>query len=214
MIDAICKHCSAAFKNKRTGLRGGKISSFCSRSCAAAGTARRKTMISCVCAECRKNFSARKGRGGTMTYCSAECRAIGNGKNLRAELHPNWKGGISERPSRARTAVKRRLKVIKTCEKCGATGHLHGHHIKPYSAFPELMDDPTNIEILCTDCHAQEHPHLAALIRRPIVRGGADLACQVCDAEFYARPYKADTARFCSHPCQLLYLHVLRHQHV
>lgn len=42
------------------------------------------------------------------------------------------------------------------CQLCGAgpaTGPLHVDHIKPRSLYPELCLDPTNLQVLCEDCH-------------------------------------------------------------
>ena len=42
------------------------------------------------------------------------------------------------------------------CQLCGAgpaTGPLHVDHIKPRSLFPERCLDPTNLQVLCEDCH-------------------------------------------------------------
>ena len=41
---------------------------------------------------------------------------------------------------------------------------LQGHHIKPYSEFPELGCDENNIVILCISCHAFQHPEISIFI--------------------------------------------------
>jgi hypothetical protein len=40
-----------------------------------------------------------------------------------------------------------------TCVWCGRTSHLNRHHILPQSFYPELVNTPTNIVVLCRDCH-------------------------------------------------------------
>lgn len=50
------------------------------------------------------------------------------------------------------------------CEHCGrsaADGHyLELHHIQPVSERPDLVHDPTNILLLCRECHLQLHQEI------------------------------------------------------
>lgn len=43
------------------------------------------------------------------------------------------------------------------CLECGRKEDLHAHHIKPKSAFPELIYDLLNGKTLCYRCHKLEH---------------------------------------------------------
>jgi hypothetical protein len=63
-----------------------------------------------------------------------------------------------------------------------------------------LREDPNNIAILCSKCHAAEHPGLA-FISIPRLRTGKFHVCQVCGHEYYRPPYIVKT-RFCSRACK------------
>jgi len=43
------------------------------------------------------------------------------------------------------------------CLDCGSVDDLHAHHIKPKSAYPELIFDVSNGRTLCYRCHKAEH---------------------------------------------------------
>ena len=45
------------------------------------------------------------------------------------------------------------LKLHPACEACGVTTDLNCHHIKPFSQFPELELDPSNLITLCRKHH-------------------------------------------------------------
>jgi hypothetical protein len=82
--------------------------------------------------------------------------------------NPNWDGGHSpERQSKyARFAWKELAKTILKrdnyeCRKCGAE-HTKGiklavHHIKKWSAYPELRFKANNLLTLCELCHRKIH---------------------------------------------------------
>jgi hypothetical protein len=104
-------------------------------------------------------------------------------------------------------------KVVKQkgrCERCGETTNLQGHHIIPYSKNPELRDDPNNIEVVCSSCHAKEHPQLAGMITRPRFRSGITLNCEICKNKFYTPKHKENSAKTCSRKCAIIRLHKLR----
>ena len=79
-------------------------------------------------------------------------------------LNPRWNGGHSpERQSvYARHFWKELAKQILArdhyrCTRCGTrntTGNrLEVHHVKPWSAYPELRFESNNLQTLCHDCH-------------------------------------------------------------
>lgn len=51
------------------------------------------------------------------------------------------------------------------CQRCGAGGSLEAHHIIPAGQAPGRAFDPSNIEVLCRDCHIEHHrkPRSAAV---------------------------------------------------
>jgi len=83
-------------------------------------------------------------------------------------LNPHWNGGHSpERQSAyARYAWKELAKKILKrdnylCRVCMAKHSLKTklivHHIKPWSAFPKLRFESSNLLTLCKKCHKNEH---------------------------------------------------------
>jgi 5-methylcytosine-specific restriction endonuclease McrA len=80
------------------------------------------------------------------------------------ENHPKWKGGISERPYKVRCLIRNLIKYKGKCKECEVTEDLQGHHILPYSQWPELGAVEENIEILCKGCHSKRHPEIESFI--------------------------------------------------
>ena len=52
------------------------------------------------------------------------------------------------------------------CTACGGRGRLHAHHIEGWAAAPQRRFDLSNGTTLCIECHADQHPEHAALIRK------------------------------------------------
>jgi 5-methylcytosine-specific restriction endonuclease McrA len=169
-------------------------------------------MLEAACAVCGRIFSYRKGSRGTHEYCSNPCRWKGDGKKregikrlnwkLRKDGHPNWKGGISDRPHEVREAVIRAKAAVGKCLRCGSVEHLQGHHKVAYSEHPELGKVEENIEVLCSVCHAKEHPEFAGMIQIPRVRSGLVHTCALCGKSYY-RPLHIVKTRFCSRSCSI-----------
>jgi 5-methylcytosine-specific restriction endonuclease McrA len=72
-----------------------------------------------------------------------------------------WKGGITRINKRIKQSSEYRLwrnlvfqRDDWTCRKCGVRGYtLHPHHIKSFSAHPELRFEVSNGKTLCHECH-------------------------------------------------------------
>lgn len=158
-------------------------------------------MVAYTCAECGVRFERRKGYSGPGRYCSKRCARTGAGRACRGDHHPNWKGGIAERPHSVRSATRRRVRDVGKCERCGSKTNLQGHHKIRYSVNRDKGDDPANIEVLCDGCHAAEHPALSGMIRRPRTKSGSMRPCLTCGVVFYVPPFKFCTARYCSRSC-------------
>lgn len=152
----VCAVCGAEFR--ATGdfntAKGVRKQIYCSKPCwAARGTTK---IIDHVCAGCGKTF---KG-GLKRKYCSTDCAnkyMVGenascykDGKSLSRERarHTNdlykWREAVYERDSH-------------TCQKCGATGEMHAHHIKSWATHINLRFDVDNGITLCVKCHGIEH---------------------------------------------------------
>lgn len=211
-IGKIEKKCE--FCNKEFFSRHDRPGRFCSKSCRAKGIKKGITYFDFICNECGIYYRKVKGQQKYNKFCSRICviKAIKNGKIYRpiSDKHPNWKGGITERPYIARKAVLMAKRIKKECEKCGSTNNLHGHHKIKYSERPDLCDDINNIEVICRNCHALQHPEMANMLSYPIKRSGKIINCIICKNERYIAKYLFGTAKYCSSKCQLISLHEKR----
>lgn len=151
------------------------------------------------CLNCGKDFEVAVGRKNKASYCSRPCANI----YQRGENAANYKHGKSDLPRRnSRKVILQCIAAHGCCARCGATDNLQGHHIKSYAKFPDLRNEPTNIEVLCGNCHATEHPAWANMIARPRIRSGKTHACVVCNAPFYVKPsHEKYGRRCCSNEC-------------
>lgn len=200
-----CAVCNAEFWRYNAHIRN--TTQSCSRECSYKIKPKKPRQdTEHVCLNCGELFRRRLGFGGTKQFCSATCRIAGLERPKGAD-HPNWKGGIATRPYAVTKAIRKKVKEIGKCERCASTENLQGHHKVAYSLAPELRTRPDNIEVLCANCHADEHPKLAGMLTIPRTRSGVMISCQVCRTERYADPSGQKTAKFCSVECQLTNLH-------
>lgn len=155
-VQKTCKECKIFFVGRRD-----RPSVFCSRNCADKGRFHFNHLIEKKCLVCGNIYKIKKYRKLISFYCSIECRRQ---RMPAKERHPNWKGGISQRPFKARKVINDLLKEIKSCQECGRKNNLQGHHIFSYSKHPDLIDKKENIIILCIRCHAKKHPEFSNFI--------------------------------------------------
>lgn len=157
---------------------------------------KRRKFFTGICVGCGNEFKKTPNNKGAMQFCSLKCM----GASRRRDKNPNWKGGIARR-SAANAAVLRRVREVGYCERCGSTDNLQGHHKKWFSTHSELGAVLANIEVLCAQCHGDEHPTHRGALARPRVKTGKEIACIVCHTLFYVPPARFTTAKFCSISC-------------
>ncbi len=120
------------------------------------------------CLHCGTRFPFRE-RGVDAKFCSKKCKTDAS-RGLRGELAANWKGGRVAEKQLIRGRIEYlewRLAVFCrdnwTCLDCGARSgngkrvHLHAHHIKEFSQYPELRMVVSNGLTLCKSCHHKRH---------------------------------------------------------
>lgn len=199
-----CPVCGKQFHRPRCHIRN--ATHACSRACSEKLKPRReKVWIYFTCKWCGKETRRRKGGGGTFEYCSSQCRSFAT--TPKGASHPNWRGGDRERSPASRIAIRKRIREVGHCERCGSTIELQGHHRKSYWDFPDLRCDPENIEVLCAVCHGEEHPPHRQMLAIARKRSGIDITCIVCGKKRYVQPSLAETAKYCSRVCQRAHLH-------
>jgi 5-methylcytosine-specific restriction endonuclease McrA len=153
-----------------------------------------------ICKYCGVSFQWNQPSKKRM-FCSRKCAAK---FNIRpGSEHPRWKGGDRRRTWAVVKATAERVKEVGKCERCGSIKHLQGHHKKHYALHPELRSDPSNIEVLCADCHSLEHPKARNALLRPRKRSGITIICPVCNELRYMR--LSHKIKFCSRKCYLVW---------
>ena len=199
-----CSVCGKEFERHNAHVRSVTVS--CSRACSVLAKPKRKSnKIELKCGNCGEKFLIPQHRIETAKYCSWRCARKMSAP--KGENHPRWRGGISKRTHSTRMAIEKRILEVGKCESCGETINLQGHHIVAHADSVSLRDTPSNIRVLCANCHSTEHPRLKHLIAIPRSRSGKNGNCQICGMEFYAPPKLIPTKRYCSHRCSLIGLH-------
>jgi len=203
-ITAKCVLCGAEFTRplawttRRTKYKAGQ---FCSRTCSQKGQSHpSRTMIAATCVICGSGFQYKKGLTGSHELCSRKCAWISNGKKESGPLHHNWKGGES-RSFQCKRVIETAKKQKGQCERCGSTENRQGHHKEHYSKAVELRAEASNIEVLCSACHAKEHPELANMIQIPRIRSGVMISCRWCGTAYYVTKSRIGKAKYCSKLC-------------
>jgi len=132
-------------------------------------------------------------------FCSIQCMANVRGEGMRREKHYRWKGG--DHRTGSRPLCDRIKKSVGKCEKCDSTQNLQTHHKIKVIDRPDLVADPSNIEVICVECHAQEHPEFAGMLLKKKTR--YEEKCKRCESTFLVQKYKIGKRRFCSLQCSI-----------
>ena len=199
LIPIVCEGCGETFLRKKSNIRGNTV--CCSYKCSHMVARRQKTSaatVNAVCKHCGDSFSKPLARASkNLSYCSRKCQTA-------ALLAARWAGHqvVSKRPHAVRLAIADCVSKVGQCERCGQTQDLHGHHIVPISKRPDLGADPTNIEVLCRECHAKEHPDLK-IIAIPRPKTGYSISCEECGTERYVFPSLKGVAKYCGNKCRM-----------
>lgn len=152
-VEIKCDFCEVLFLKPRRFIKE-TSRNFCSKKCS--DEASKSERVELVCANCNKSFNRlssrlKRSRSG-IYFCSRECKDIGQRieSNIK-EIHPShYNQG------------KRNYKVMAfrnfehKCNRCGFKRNkkiLQVHHID----YDRNNNELENLEILCPNCHAEEH---------------------------------------------------------
>jgi hypothetical protein len=138
-VHKVCEICGQSFEvidfRKETAR-------YCSRACYYKAMLKVGSVtVNCAC--CGKSFQRSPSKVNATAYCSIECRGIAS---------------RTSRPTSANTVRDwmDRRGALRQCSRCG------------YDARPEILvvhhkdrdrshNEPSNLEVLCPNCHALEH---------------------------------------------------------
>ena len=103
-------------------------------------------------------------KGRTMSAEARRKMSLAKKGKYTGSDNPNWKGSLisdDTRERRSYIAKRWREEVLErdhhTCQSCGATEHLHCHHIKEYQRYPDDRWNVNNGIVLCVTCHEKVH---------------------------------------------------------
>ena len=118
-----------------------------------------------ICKNCGCDFSDLSCKAARV-FCSMECKADWQSRNLREENNPNYKAD-KDTPKNWKSDIRwvewREAVFARdtyTCQACGATGvYLEPHHIRPKAIYPypDLVYDIGNGSSVCRTCHRKLH---------------------------------------------------------
>jgi len=187
----ICEWCGNEFTSSRKAQR------FCNQACWAKWKKGKNAHNEKIdipeeertrqCLICGTDFSPAIDaiRNDMGIYCSRECYWKGK-RRRRGEqkTRSDWY------QSQGWCDFSRSIREGATCENCGGTKDLCGHHkIDPFpNRDVRLLMDRENVKILCNSCHPKEHAS-----KKPI------LVCENC-GESFVQPRRT-SRKFCSFEC-------------
>jgi len=93
---------------------------------------------------------------GERTFCSPDCSNKWKSEYWVGENNPLYRGGPQNYGQGWNAAREKALgRDGHTCQDCGATEHLHVHHIQPVRSFNNPSDAHylENLRTLCRSCH-------------------------------------------------------------
>src|SRR6202035_4038317 len=156
-----CDNCGASFAIIPSRIKHGR-GKHCSPACQyeSIRSRPRKNSIVLKCIGCGVKFerylSIVRSHKGAGKYCTRECRD----NHWVGSNTPNWQNGdgVYKRGPRWYAIRRRILRRDKCCQRCGAIGRLHIHHVVPFRMFDcegEANAD-SNLVALCPPCHRKE----------------------------------------------------------
>lgn len=149
-----CHHCKTPLRRVKSMI---KPRMFCSRACSSKYTARPLKYKPFTCQHC-KTTTEIHCQNKKKKYCSYVC----NGLARRSSTRPNSARLAARLATWGRKVRKR---DGHKCVRCGGRNKLQAHHRLSFAEYPNLRYEVDNGETLCIDCHAEEHPKIAHLIR-------------------------------------------------
>ena len=60
-------------------------------------------------------------------------------------------------PTKIGNDIFRKKRKNSSCLICGSENNLTIHHLKPVNKYPELKYNPTNLKVICSECHKELH---------------------------------------------------------
>lgn len=159
-----------------------------------------------TCKMCGLSFIyAPYGKTPVREFCGNKCTATYYGQIRSASVGSiDSRGKVRELVRRDQRMFREIVKIVGKRQQCGAIEKLHAHHIIERHKRPDLRWEPSNIEVLCTTCHAGHHPGIAPLILASMnpKRPAATKTCATCGVEFRIKRNRLDRAIWCSKKCR------------
>jgi len=219
MIVLTCEQCGKDYKTKPYMKTKSKLH-FCGFKCYGAWQKiHRKgvgsTKVEVTCLNCGAITERQPSSIQDNTFCTHKCFSDYRKKtgSFAGAKSPSWKGG--HKYYRGINWDAQRLQALQrdnyTCQDCGATDILHGHHVRPFHLFDTYLEANVldNIVSLCPSCHTtadakfwKDHPEEIANRKMPFTT--MTKQCPVCHMDFHPRSGKSKYCdACCTHICEI-----------